>query len=280
MAVKTILVCLTTEANTAALLRAAGVLARRTNAHVIGLHTIEAIEVYPGIAVHFDAPAYESFQKAQAAQADAIREKFDAFAASPGINAEWRLLHARSVSAADRMVECALAADLVLMAQESRETDRHDQHGVQEAVIRRSGRPVLVIPSGYEADHLGEIVVMGWSATRESARAAHDAMALAAPGATLQVIVAEGRDVSRDVHAETARELAAAMARRGLRANLIEAPVMGRTIAETLQAAADEHGADMIATGAFGHSRLYDFLIGAVTFELLESMRRPVLFSR
>ena len=34
-----------------------------------------------------------------------------------------------------------------------------------------------------------------------------------------------------------------------------------------------------LVTGAFGHSRLYDFVIGATTSYLLDSMTVPVLFS-
>ena len=41
-----------------------------------------------------------------------------------------------------------------------------------------------------------------------------------------------------------------------------------------------ERGADLIVTGAFGHSRLYDFVIGAVTLDLMKDAECPVLFSR
>ena len=278
MSVKTILVSLTTEENTPDLLQAAGVLARRTGAHVIGLHTIEAVEVYPGIAMHIDAAAHESFNAAQTAQAAAIRTAFETFAADPDIAAEWRQVRAQSTIAADRIVESAFAADLVIMAQGAGATDRPDQRGAQEDVIRRAGRPVLVIPTGYKCRVLGERIVVGWSATSQSARAAHDALEIAAPGAEMHVLVADAPSTS--MHHETAVELAAAIARRGLAADLIDQPTIGRTIAATLLDAADEHQADMIVTGAFGHSRIYDFVIGAVTFELLETMRRPVLFSR
>ena len=41
-----------------------------------------------------------------------------------------------------------------------------------------------------------------------------------------------------------------------------------------------ESGADMIVTGAFGHSRVYDFVIGAVTRDLLHNAELPVLYSK
>ncbi len=36
----------------------------------------------------------------------------------------------------------------------------------------------------------------------------------------------------------------------------------------------------MIAIGAFGHSRAYDFVIGAATRDLLRHSELPVMFSR
>ena len=36
----------------------------------------------------------------------------------------------------------------------------------------------------------------------------------------------------------------------------------------------------MIAIGAFGHSRAYDFIIGTATRDLLGRSNLPVLFSR
>ncbi|MBT8412810.1 MAG: universal stress protein, partial [Boseongicola sp.] len=53
----------------------------------------------------------------------------------------------------------------------------------------------------------------------------------------------------------------------------------GAEVAEVLMKQAFEQGADMIVTGAFGHSRVYDFVIGAVTHNLLKDAKLPVLFS-
>ena len=275
-----ILAALTTEAATPSVLKVAEVIARRAPVHVTGLHTLGAIAIYPGIAIHIPAPAHESFNNAQTAQAEAIKVMFDDFADDDAFSSRWRLIQADSINAADRMVESALTADLVVIAQEDRDSDRPDQRGAPEALIRRSGRPVIVVPRGWESPTLGKSIVIGWSATRESARAAHDAVALAEPGATIHILVADPSPTSRSEEMDTAKELAAKLDRLGFEANVIAAEVSYRTIAEALQDAADEHGADLIAVGAFGHSRIYDFVMGAVTTELLENERRPVLFSK
>ncbi|MEO1492664.1 MAG: universal stress protein [Pseudomonadota bacterium] len=280
MPVRTVLVCLTTEANTPSLLSAAAAVARQGNAHVICLHTIEALEVYPGIAMHVTAPMAAQFQAVQQEQADAIKAMVDALAEREDFVVEWRLLKARSVSAADRMLETAYGVDLVIMAQEARGQDRPDQKGVQEAVIRNSGRPVLVIPQGYQADTIGHTLMIGWSPTPEAARAAHDALALAQSGAQAHILVAASGAEPGAATLDTAEEMAVGLERHGVTANLIPLALTGGSVAAALQDQAEQNGADVIVTGGFGHSWLYDFVIGAVTHELLSKMRLPVLFSK
>ena len=55
---------------------------------------------------------------------------------------------------------------------------------------------------------------------------------------------------------------------------------MGDSIANVLNKAAFEMGADLIVTGAFGHSRAYDLVLGATSYALLRDQKLPVLFSR
>jgi len=280
MPIKTVQVCLTTEENTPSLLSAAAVVARRENAHVICLHTVEGLEVYPGIAAHVTDTMASMFAAAQKKQADAIKEMVDDFAAREEFLVEWRLLNARSTTAADRMIESAYGVDLVIMAQEMRDIDRPDQRGVQEAVIKNSGRPVLVIPQGYMLEDLGRTLVIGWSATREAARAAHDVLGLIQPNAKAQVLVA-GLGAEPDAEQlATAKEMSLGLERHGLSVNLIPLAITAHTVADELQIQADAVGADLIVTGGFGHSRLYDFVYGAVTHELLRTQRTPVLFSK
>jgi nucleotide-binding universal stress UspA family protein len=54
----------------------------------------------------------------------------------------------------------------------------------------------------------------------------------------------------------------------------------GDKVPDVLAHEAFEMGADMIATGAFGHSRAYDFVIGAATRNLLSDAKLPVMFSK
>lgn len=276
---KTILVCLTTPENAATLLKAAVPLARRHNAHLIGLHTVEALVVYPGIAMHVPAPAFAAFNESQEEQSAQIKAIFEQYTRAETFQAEFRLIRAEAVSANDRMVECARAADLVVMSQEDKIADRYDQRHAQVEVIRQGGRPVIVVPLGYDGPEIGVNILLGWSDTREAARAAHDMMDIARPGAKLTVLRAgKGpKDGLRDVDAI---DIVETLARHNLRATLQRRELNGKPVAEVLNEVAFEQGADLIVTGAFGHSRVYDFVIGATTYTLLQESKLPVLFSK
>lgn len=279
MGLKTILVCLTTKEHATTLMKVAVPLARKHDAHLIGLHTIEALMVYPGIAMHVPDPAFSEFNKSQKEEAAAIEKIFQEHTGGEDFPSEWRLVRADSTCASERMVDCARAADLVIMAQEDRNADRYDQRQAQIDVIRNSGRPVIVVPLEYDGPAIGKTIVVGWSDTREAARAAHDFLNLADDNASVKILrVGETR--TDELQDSNAIDLASMYHRHGLHAEIAYRNPEKGDIAETLRQFAFEAGADLIATGAFGHSKAYDFVLGAVTYALLHDAKLPVLFSK
>lgn len=278
MPLKTLLVCLTTSEHAETLMKVAVPLARKHDAHLIGLHTAEALLVYPGIAMHVPAPAFAAFNQSQKEEADTIEAVFNKHTENEDFPSEYRILQAESVSATTRMIESARAADLVIMAHEDRDVDRYDQRNAQAEVIRDSGRPVVVVPLGYEGPTLGGTVLLGWSDTREAARAAHDMLSIAGPDTDLTILRVGGssRDGLEDSQGIDITEM---LVRHGLNSTLEHRDPRGASVAEVLNQAAFEKGADVIVVGAFGHSMAYDFVIGTATQGLLRDAKIPVMFS-
>lgn len=279
MAPKTILVCLTTPEHSETLLKVAVPLARKHGAHLIGLHTVEALIVYPGIAMHVPQSAFASFNESQREEAEAIKAVFSQHTAGEDFVSEYRLVRAEAESATERMIESARAADLVIMAHEDRNSDRFDQRHAQSQVIRESGRPVIVVPLGYDGPEIGNNLLLGWSDTREAARAAHDMIGLADAGAEVTLLRVD-RTPTDALSDSNAVDMSEMFARHSLKTTLEHRHAMGDSIADVLSSVAFERGADLIVTGAFGHSRAYDFVIGATTYALLKDQKIPVLFSK
>jgi nucleotide-binding universal stress UspA family protein len=278
MTIKTILVCLTTAEATKTLMKAAVPLARRLNAHLIGLHVIEPLVLYPGIAMDIPGGFYVDYNQSQEASATEIKEIFEHATRVEDFVSEWRLLHAGTATLADRTVDSARAADLVMMAQEKGSFGpTMDLIG---HVIRSSGRPVLMVPHEYDGDGvMGENIMIGWSSTREATRAAHDLMLIATEGASVGLICV-GKTAGDDLNNHPANEMAATYDRHGLTAEVVHRLPGDQKVAEVLLDEAFARGADLIVTGAFGHSYGYDLVIGAATRVLLDTATIPVLFSK
>jgi len=279
MSMKTILVCLTAEEHAVTLTKAAAAIARRTGAHLIGLHMVESLLVYPAIAMHVPGVVYEQFNASRRELAERIKAVFNHHTKNEDFVSEFRLLHTKSTTADMRIIDSARAADLVVMSQEDRSADRFDSQHIQDHVIRESGRPVLIIPLDYDGPDIGHSLLLGWSETREATRAAHDLMLLSAPEGKvcLLSIGAENKDELTD---HGANAMANTYARHGLHAETVHRDKTGLSICDTLHHEAFEQGSDVIVTGAFGHSRSYDFIIGAATRDLLHHATLPVMFSK
>lgn len=222
---------------------------------------------------------FNAFNARQKEEAEAIEAIFEDHTSNEDFVREYRLVQAQSKTASDQMVESARSADLVIRAQEDREVDRCDQRHAQCAVIKQSGRPVIVVPNDFDGPPIGSRILIGWNDTREAARAAHDVLSLAAQGSeiTLLRVRAAASDELKDADL---LELSTAFARHGHKVDVRHTETAGAGKPDVLLKTAFETGADLIAAGAFGRSAVYDFVLGATTSALLKSAEAPVLFSR
>ena len=138
---------------------------------------------------------------------------------------------------------------------------------------------MLVIPPDFAGETIGENILLGWSPTREATRAAHDMLKVTDSGANVRILRIGEHDFD-ELNDYTANDLAACISRHGHDVEVVHREKLTKRNAETLNQQAFEMGADLIVTGAFGHSRLYDFVIGAVTRDLLSHAKFPVLYSK
>ena len=133
-------------------------------------------------------------------------------------------------------------------------------------LIMQVGRPVLVVPEGAEALALDQVLV-AWKDTRETRRAAVDALPLLKKAAhvTLAEIAVETRLPLARKHLE---EVAGWLGRHRAKAEGRALLSTGEN-ADQLYAIAKEQGAYVVVAGAYGHSRLREWVLGGVTRDLL-----------
>ena len=185
--------------------------------------------------------------------------------AQPGPSAQW----VRQIGDEPyRVAEYGRAADLLVIG---RQADGDSLDSIEGALLE-SGRPVLIPPSASIAA-LPETIVIAWKAAPEAARAVTGAMPfLAMVKQILVLTVAEEQGVADE---EGAR-LATNLLRHGFQASARHLQPDARGAAETLLAAAGEHSA-LVVMGAYGHSRLREWIFGGFTQHVLRGAKVPVL---
>lgn len=147
-------------------------------------------------------------------------------------------------------------------------------------VLLQSGRPVMVLP--YAGDWTlapAARILVGWNASREAARAMHDALPLLKAASSVEVVVfATPEDVDLDHGQLPGADIGLWLARHGVavEAKYIPAKV---GVGEALLSHAADMSADLIVAGGYGHSRWREAVLGGVTRTLLGSSPVPVLLS-
>ncbi len=100
---------------------------------------------------------------------------------------------------------------------------------------------------------------------------------LLAEGGRIAVLTV--KDEKSLIRSDLAEALASSLEKRGLKATPRNVPLGQMTIAEALQDSALSEGAQLLAMGGFGHSRIRDFILGGATKGVLTQLRLPTLFS-
>jgi nucleotide-binding universal stress UspA family protein len=138
---------------------------------------------------------------------------------------------------------------------------------------------VLVVPKIGALSPIGKTVMVCWNASRESARAATDALPLLHAAEKVIVLVIDP-EISADGHGqEPGADVALWLARHGVKVTVQRDVAADAKVGETILSRAADFGADLIVMGIYGHSRLREFVLGGASRTLLESMTVPVLMS-
>jgi len=187
--------------------------------------------------------------------------------AQPGPTAQW---HQQTGDEAYWVTEYGHSADLLVIGRPT------DDQGVSidtaERALLGSGRPVLIPPATPLAA-LPQTIVIAWKAAPEAARAVTAAMPLLAMAKQVLIVtVAEEQGLSDE---EGAR-LMTSLRWRGLDAATRHLQPNPQGAADTLIRAAAERGA-LVVMGAYGHSRMREWIFGGFTRHVMRGAAVPVL---
>ncbi|HKQ10094.1 MAG TPA: universal stress protein [Rhizomicrobium sp.] len=183
---------------------------------------------------------------------------------------------ANLIDSPDHLVDLARLHDLTIVP--CSETDMLGGT-VTEAVIFGTGRPTLLLPSGNGTRSLQWLdnVVVAWDYSREAARAMGDALPILAKAKKVHVLSVLGE---KGIHTTCALgDLEKYLATHQVKYVLDEVLLKGITISDCVMSYAREVKADMLVMGAYGHSRLREFVLGGATRGALSNPKLPVFVS-
>ena len=250
--------------------RLATELAAQFRASLIGM---AACVPRPPVAADMIASEIENELNALSTDLAEKEKKFFAVAAQPDRKAEWRASHKLPNEA---IAEEARGADLIIIGREQKPHDpfRSVDPG---AVILRAGRPVMVAPSWVDSS-IKKKVLIAWQDSREARRAVRDCLPFLDKADEILLTQVCEQDEAESAKAAV-HEVAKYLSRHRIS---VDAGIMlkaGGGVADELIRVAEVEKVDLIVAGAYGHSRLGEWVFGGVTRELLA--RSPVccLFS-
>jgi nucleotide-binding universal stress UspA family protein len=256
-----------------AALSAAEALAGRWSAHVAVLHLAqlpEPVGVSPSFGSDLWTQVLADARKTAATDRDALLKR-SRDGATPF---ELRSVEVIGAAAEAIVAHNAMHGDLSIL--ESGATPL--QEAAFEAALFKSGRPVLLMPRGWKGGALGKRILVAWNGKREAARALGDAAPFLDEAEAVHVVTVDAQPAYEGAAAPGV-EIAAHLARHGLKVELRQVDGLGRSAEAALVDEARAIGADLIVMGGFGHSRLRQFVFGGVTRALSRNTPLPLLMS-
>ncbi len=224
-----------------------------------------------------DIPGMVAVERAKsAANAEELVRAFDAEATKRELVHQNKVERCMTASIPAQMIESARTRDLTIIPAG---TEPSHQSYIAQSVVFGSGRPVLVVPEAPK--RTGRLTLnsigIAWDFSRPAARAIADALPMLRQAKAVHVATVTNEKVI-DTH-RSATDLARHLACHGVKVSLDEEDAAGRSIGTVLENYATSRELDVLVMGAYGHSRLRDFVVGGATKSLIANPSVPVFLS-
>lgn len=267
--VKTVMVAVERGRTTDAQIEAAGALAERLGARIVGAIACErsATPYYEAGVIGYD-PVEEDRKRLIALMAGEearfcglLRDRADTAWRSA---VDWPT---------DYMAREARAADLIVAFRRPKDAVGGIDIG---ALVLKAGRPVLLLDE--HAKTMPGKTLVAWKETREARRALIDALPMLALSSEVHIFAAAERDEETEAAARCVGDVASWLGAHGIEAKGGARYAEGRAEA-AIDAAVRALGADLIVAGGYGRSRLGEWIFGGVTRHLIADCSCSVLLS-
>lgn len=280
--VKTILVHLTGQPEDGAALETGYLIARLFAAHIEGVHmspswtefaasmaaqSIETAISPVEVIAAFEAEVKNAGVRAKSAFDELCERRKIPQVAAPvkpeDVTASWREI----MGSPDRILTSeARFYDLCVVSR--------SQDSAIHSLLLNVGKPVVVAPPK-ALESMSRTVAIAWKEKAEAARAITAAMPLLEKAGKVLVIAADEGTGPDPVLGSTAR-VVEMLAWHRIKAEAHCVNPGGRSVANAIVQCAIGNKADLLVMGAYGHSRMREFILGGVTRDILQECALPV----
>jgi nucleotide-binding universal stress UspA family protein len=174
-----------------------------------------------------------------------------------------------------RIADRSVLADLIVLSPSLREARSGDPVPLAGDVAIHARTPVLAVPSSVKGFDAGATAFVAWNGSPEAAHALKEALPMLRLSAT--VVIATVAETDGEMLPPT--DAAEYLSRYGLKAELQAIEPARGSIADALLVARDLCRAHYLVMGAYGHTRLREFILGGTTRQMLRDSPVPIFMS-
>jgi nucleotide-binding universal stress UspA family protein len=276
MTYATVMVSLALDQSNEARLEAAGQIAERFDAAIIG---IAASQFSPPLYFTSGGYAQNLVDEGRAAVEKRIGELEIQFLKATRTRArhvEWR-------SAIDfparYILREARCADIIVSGEDTGAFSDPFVQASSKDLVMQAGRPLFVVPNNVKWLDLRSVLV-AWKDTPEARRAIVDSLGMLRKAKDVAIAEIPEQGGSRSAAVARVRDVVAWLSRHGVTASeLVPEIDQEQTTMARLDAIAADVGAGVVVAGAYGHSRFRELILGGMTQHLISQSARCVLLS-
>jgi nucleotide-binding universal stress UspA family protein len=205
-------------------------------------------------------------RKKSAHDAHQLLDAFEIIARETGIARERQLLGCRLLEIPERLAQEARFFDLAMVPLRGPDASEQD---IAEQLVFESGRPILTFPE--DANRTLSIaldnIAVAWDFSPPATRAIADALPFLRMAKQVRVFtVLDDKPIDK---LQSGARLAKHLARHGVETVSEDITSNGRAIGHVFNEYIAKHKIDLLVMGAYGHSRIREFILGGATKSIL-----------
>ncbi len=279
MDLKTICIHIDKGVDVSRLVRAVKPLATAAQSHVVGVYTLPPMPHGIELAGLWHEQLVRDYEAEFGPVNDKLKAAFEDSCRGETFTQEWRYISRPTLTVEEGVLPETRAADLIVSSSGATAGDAADTRKIPN-VLLASGRPVVLIPENGDFNLVDATVTIAWKNCRESARAVFDALPILHRAKSVRLLTVEEHAIVSTNHDPLrAADIATALSRHGLSVDVMHRQETGEGVGDTILTEASNSGANLLVMGAYGHSRLREFVLGGVTRHILLNATVPVLMT-